>query len=181
MNLEEYEQFIKENGYYEEKEAINVVNVILEHHNGNYTADFLPRFIAKIDNDRLEFDLLILLKHNKHGFDRKIGVEFKETDISKVIWQAVARSRYVDYQYIATKNVSMGYEDIIVLSYFRIGWIVYFDGFAKMIFPAKFYDASDTVRNVVNFVIEEKIKKEADKVVEEVKNKLEKLDYWEVK
>jgi len=182
MDINEYKKFIMEKGYKEEREAINIVNVILQYHNQKgYDFSLYPRFIANIDGEKLEYDLLIILK-GERKFERKIGIEFKQNDIKKVISQAVARRKYVDYQYIATKNIWLNYDDIAVMCYFGLGWIIYMDNFAKIIFPSRFYDTGITTRSILNFIIHEKLRKEADKVVKEavdkIKERVSKLDKW---
>ena len=42
-------------------------------------------------------DLLMVLKHSNKRYERKIGVEFKETAMEKVLSQACLRKNYVDY------------------------------------------------------------------------------------
>lgn len=186
MNLEEYKKFLEENAYAEEFEAIKVVKEVLDYHylfnEAKYSKpELYPRFILNTDKEKLEYDLLIILRHDNKRFERKIGIEFKDTDIKKVISQAVARKKYVDYQYIATMNVWLNYTDIVVLSYFGIGWVIYMKDFAKMIFPARFNNVG-YAESIVDFIINQKLKKEADKLKKEidtkVKETIEKLDRW---
>ena len=187
MNLEEYKKFLEENAYFEEKEAIKVVEAILDYHmKGNFIeAELFPRFIFNTDKEKLEYDLLIILKHDNKRFERKIGIEFKETDVKKVISQAVARRKYVDFQYIATlSNVWLNYIDMVVMSYFGLGWVIFEKDFAKMIFPARYHHHSDYAESIINFIIEQKLRKEANKVVDDAINKinnhLSKLDRYGV-
>ena len=188
MNIEEYKKFLELKGNKEEQEALRVVDVILNHYVdyswANYSrknAEFYPRFFFKDDKNRIEMDLLIILPHERKRFERKIGVEFKESDAKKVISQAVIRKKYVDYMYIATRNIMFTHEDVIILSYFGIGWVIWGKNFAKIIFPARFHHVG-YVDSVVNFIIEEKLKKEAEKLKREIDMKIkearERLDRW---
>lgn len=145
MNFEEYIEFIKRKGNFEEKEAERVVEEILKHHIDytwtDYSRDnveFYPHFVFNGEKEKIEMDLLIVLKHPNSKYDRKIGVEFKETAISKVLSQAIIRKNYVDYMYVATKNITLNYKHIFLMSYFGIGWIVWDKSFAKMVFPARY-------------------------------------------
>jgi len=155
MDLEEYKEWVKENGNKEEVCAIEVIDEILKYHIELNDAKFesievLPHKVIVREKERLEFDLIIKLKHSKSFYDRLIGVEFKEYDIQKVVRQAVRRREFVDYMYIATRSVAMDYPEIFLLTYFGIGWVVYFEDFAKMIVPARYQDPSHIFERVVD-------------------------------
>jgi len=184
MNLEEYKQWLIKNGNKEEEEAYEVAKRVIEYHVAltQYEADILPRYILNDGNNRIEFDLLIKLTHEKKRYNRLIGIEFKEWDIKKVISQAVARHRYVDYMYIATRDIDVDYADILTLSYFGIGWVIYDTNFAKVIVPAKFCSAGNHISSLVNFLVEEKVKKRIEELeksaIENIKKWRESLDFY---
>jgi len=189
MNLEEYKKFLESNGNKEEREAIRVIDEILKQHIDRTWAEYykskvklFPRFVFNGDKERIEMDLLIILEHSKQHYNRKVGVEFKETDVNKVIAQAIIRRKYVDYMYIATRDIPFMHREVFLLSYFGIGWIIWMEDFAKMIFPARFHYPTDSIEDMVNFLIEQKLKKEVDKLKEEIDKKVnearEKLDRW---
>ena len=110
MNLEQYKKWLEEHANKEERQAYAVVERIVEYHQNRAYAnlmkdvDVFPR--KKLNG--LEFDLVIYLhiksKRPEHRTreDILIGVEFKESDMNKVIKQAIARREFVDYMYIAT-------------------------------------------------------------------------------
>jgi len=142
MKKEQYIKWLENNGNLEEKEAIKVVDEILDYHlrRANYgIAQFFPH--TKFKN--MEFDLIILLANkekklkNVDYFDRVIGVEFKEADTWTVINQAIERKPCVDYQYVATRNVWFSHTEIFLLMFFGIGWVVWEKGWAKLLVPAK--------------------------------------------
>ncbi|OYT41346.1 MAG: hypothetical protein B6U78_03060 [Candidatus Aenigmarchaeota archaeon ex4484_224] len=178
MNLEEYKEWLEKNGNKEEKEAYRVVEKILEWHL-KYRTSFkhikiYPRFRYK----GIEFDLLILLSDkdveinelNKDGLFiyRIIAVEFKETDVRKVISQAITRKEYVHYTYIATRNVPLEYDQIFMLALFGIGWVVWESGFAKLILPAKYYETGDwKLKEMIDILLNEKFKEVVEDVVKE--------------
>ena len=179
MNFEEYKKFIEERRNKEEREAIRVVDVILKYHVderwSEYSRDSVelyPHFVFNGEKERIEMDLLIVLKHPNSRYERKIGVEFKETDVEKVLAQACLRKNYVDYMYIATRDIKIDYKHVFIMSFFGIGWIIWEEGFAKIIFPARYtttdYIFEDLINTALRVKLEEKkeeIKREIDKIV----------------
>ncbi len=136
MTFEEYKNWLENNRNKEEAMAEEVVKEILKEHVENrwistqYEPYFIPRKVINIDGRRLEFDLLIHLKDISSrklniSFDRLIAVEFKETDLKKAVRQALLRRWYVDYIYIATKPIPVNPEELILMTYTHIGWIVW--------------------------------------------------------
>ena len=111
-------------------------------------------------------DLLIVLRHEKKLYERKIGVEFKETDTKKVISQAITRKKYVDYMYVATRNVPVTYKEIFLMSYFGIGWIIWEEDFAKMIFPARYTTTEYIFEELINTAIRLKLREKEEKIRE---------------
>jgi hypothetical protein len=143
MNLEEYREWLKENSNQEEKMAYEVAQKIVNYHISDWAADYEvschPRKVFQTDKERLEFDLIIELEwESNRKYRRLIGVEFKETDFGKVVVQAIARCDFVDYMYVATRNVIPDSYDLLRLFDFGIGWIVWEEDFVKLLFPAHF-------------------------------------------
>lgn len=175
MNLEEYKEWLEKNGNKEEEGAINAVEKILEHHKTTRTefVQFFPHFRYK----GIEFDLLILLSDKKIdinkldeviGFHRLIAVEFKETDIRKVVGQAIVRKEFVDYIYVATKYSTYDYVDIFLMALFGIGWILFDKNFAKIILPARFYDTQKyKIKELVDVLLNQKFKEVVEEVFKE--------------
>ena len=172
MDLENYEKWLEANGNKEESAAREVVNEIIEYHTRNiksnissYEISCFPRKIYQTKKEKLEFDLIIVLEwqSNRH-FRRVIGVEFKETDFAKVVVQAIARRDFVDYMYVATRNVIPELYDLFRLLDFGIGWVVWDDKFAKLIFPAKFHRHSQVMQ-----LIDYLARKALEEHVEEMK------------
>ena len=175
MNLEEYKEWLEKNGNKEEEGAINAVEKILEHHETGRTkfVQLFPHFRYK----GIEFDLLILLSNKKMdiskldetlGFHRLIAVEFKETDIKKVVGQAIVRKEFVDYIYVATKYSTYDYVDIFLMALFGIGWVLFDKNFAKIILPARFYDTQKyKIKELVDVLLNQKFKEVVDEVFKE--------------
>ncbi len=165
MNLEEYKKWLEQNGNQEEKMAYDVVKVILYHHTLNiysdYKVDLHPRRVFNTKKERLEFDLLIELEwESNRKYKRLIGVEFKETDFSKVVVQAIARREFVDYMYVATRNVIPDKVDLFRLFDFGIGWVIWSEDFVKLLYPASYYRAGNVVSLIEYLsrkILEEKI------------------------
>ena len=187
MNLEEYRKFIKEKGFKEEEGAVEVVKEIYEYHKwGRYTVSYsdlevYPRKVLNYENNRIEFDLLIVLKHDEDKrYDRKIGVEFKETDIDGVVRQAMVRRPFVDYMYIATRNIDIDYYHLIILSYLGIGWVVYFSDInrAKLVLKAYYNYDSVRLKNVIDGIIDRHVETRISDIERKVDEKLSKLDNW---
>ena len=165
MNLEEYKKWLEENSNKEERGALNVVETILEYHEEGRLyeeVELFPRYILTRDNERIEFDLLIKLKHKwSRRYDTMIGIEFKEYDIRKVIMQACRRREFVDYMYIATRSLLIDYPDLFTLAYFGIGWILYDEDFARMVILSKWrnpmFSFEQLIDRYVQTIVEEKI------------------------
>ena len=181
MDYEEYKKFIEENANKEEREAIRVVDEILRQHIDRTCAEyikskakFFPRFVFNGDKERIEMDLLIVLEHPKQRYDRKIGVEFKETDADKVIAQAIVRRKYVDYMYIATRDIPFTYKEVFLLSYFGIGWIIWKEDFTKMIFPARYTTTEYIFEEIINLAIELKLREKQKEIEEKVSSIMKK-------
>jgi len=186
VNLEEYKKFLEENGYNEEINALGVVNEILDYHmEGSEYRDvqLFPHHVIKRGNNRFEFDLVIHLIHKYEGFNKWIGVEFKETDVRKVVRQAVARREFVDYMYIATRWVHLDFEDLLLLSYEGIGWVIWNEELAKLIVPSKYCPPATSLNAMIGlhiyYMAERNAKNIVPRVVEkEVKKQLSSLDRW---
>lgn len=185
VNLEEYKEWIKENGYNEEINAIGVVNEILNYHMGHEYQDvqLFPHHVIKRGNNMFEFDLVIHLIHKRETFNRWIGVEFKETDVKKVVRQAVARRKFVDYMYIATRWVHLDFDDLLLLSYEGIGWVIWSEELAKLIVPSKYFPPAKSLDAMISLHIYYMAEREAKNIVprvvkEEVKRQLSSLDRW---
>jgi len=184
MNLEEYKKFLEENGYNEEINALGVVNEILDYHMEGYRdVQLFPHHVIKRGNNRFEFDLVIHLIHKYEGFNKWIGVEFKEFDVKKVVRQAVARREFVDYMYIATRWVHLDFDDLLLLSYEGIGWVIWNEELAKLIVPSKYYPPAKSLDTMITLHIYYMAEREAKNIVpgvvkEEVKKQLSSLDRW---
>ena len=181
MNYEEYKKFIEENANKEESEALEVVNEILRHHiDGNWAeysreqVEFYPRFVFNGEKERIEMDLLMILKHEKERYNRKIGIEFKEYDSQKVLSQAITRRKYVDYMYVATRNIAFSYKEVFLMPYFGIGWVIWENGFAKMIFPARYTTTDYIFEEIINLAIELKLGEKQKEIEEKVSSIMEK-------
>ena len=153
MTLKEYRKFIEERGFKEEEGAVEVVKEICRtleeewrkkvgfypdhaiHNLNDFNLELYPRKVVGRGKDRIEFDLLIVLRHiMEKKVYYTIGIEFKEEDLDEVISQAIVRRPFVDYMYIATPaRLSIDYQQLILLCYLGIGWVVYFpnDQFRK--------------------------------------------------
>jgi len=171
MNFEEYKKFMEERRNKEEREAIRVVDEILKYHIDyrwtEYDRDdveFYPHFVFNGEKERIEMDLLMVLKHSNKRYERKIGVEFKETAMEKVLAQACLRKNYVDYMYIATRNIELNYKHILIMSFFGIGWVIWEEGFAKMIFPAKYTSTESVFEELINTALRLKLKEKGEKI-----------------
>jgi len=175
MNLEEYREWLKQNANKEEASAYEVAEEIINYHNSFWGMDepskveLFPRKVITHNGDRLEFDLVIVISwvrdvfHYKMTYTRTIGVEFKESDISKVIQQAIKRRDYVEYMYIATRNGVLNHLEHILMAEFGIGWVVWDDGFAKMVIPSHYQYPVHSIM----YIVEHLVKKAVDKYLEE--------------
>ena len=137
MTREEYCKWVKENANKEEKRSCEVVEAILKEHTINLSMDsydvfFEPRKIITYDDDgrkrKVEFDLLIYLVTKPEAEYQNtitIGVEFKEYALQKVIWQAVRRLPFVDYEYIATRPISLPPLEATLGVFAGVGWVIW--------------------------------------------------------
>ena len=179
MNLEEYQEWLKQNANKEEASAYEVAKEIIDYHNSFWGMDepskveLFPRKVITHNGDRLEFDLVIVISwvretfHYKRTYTRTIGVEFKETDISKVIQQAIKRRDYVEYMYIATqRNVVLNHLEHILMAEFGIGWVVWDENFAKMVFPSHYQYPVHSIMDIISHLV----KKTVDKYLKEKMN-----------
>lgn len=159
VNLEEYRKWLKENGNLEEENALGVLEVILRHH--TYGTNFklkgiYPHLWLKGDDITVEFDLLVELEGTakvmgrEFSTTRKIGIEFKEGDVKKVLAQAIARREFVDYIYIATRSwVHLDFDDLFVMGAYGIGWVIWDRDFAKMIVESRWRQPSASLEYMV--------------------------------
>jgi len=172
MNLSEYQDWLSKHSKSEEQEALKVVQEILRYHQINREYKVI-QFFPRVRFKGMEFDLIILLSNGNTSLnsisylDRIIGVEFKELDINKVVRQAIERRKFVHYQYIATRNVSLDYPEIFMLTLFGIGWIIWEKNFAKLIIPARMRNTYQKVESLINYLIEKRI----SEITEEILNR----------
>lgn len=192
MTKDEYFNWLEKNANKEEAAAEKVVEEIIRIHSEkhissaeHYTPYFKPHHVIVVDvptcerKVRIEFDLLMLLKHNKYeGFNKFIGVEFKEYDSSTVVEQAIVRRLYVDYMYIALKRYSyIKPEDVLLLSYFGIGWIMWDTEpkFAYSIFSATYKRSSSHRHFIISYLAQASMRDwisfEIENIYEKSKNK----------
>jgi len=182
MNLEEYREWLKQNANKEEASAYEVAKEIIDYHNSFWGMDepskveLFPRKVITHNGDRLEFDLVITVSwvrdvfHYKRTYTRTIGVEFKETDISKVIQQAIKRRDYVEYMYIATRrNVVLNNLEHILMAEFGIGWVVWSEDFAKMVIPSHYKYPVHSIREIVWYLADKAVEEKLRKKLKEVK------------
>jgi len=171
MNLKEYKEWLEKNANQEEKMAYEVAERIIDYHtDDNYhdwKAEVYPRKVLVRDlihkQERLEFDLVIKIEWTSNRkYERLIGVEFKEYDMDKVVVQAIARRHFVDYMYIATRNVSIDPVNLLRLVDFGIGWVVWSD-FVKLIFPSKF-NRFGHIDNLLHYLAKKAIEEEIEKM-----------------
>lgn len=144
MNLEEYRRWLRQNGNQEEQMAYEIAKRIIDYHLAgvqacDWSEELYPRFWYNTGKEKLEYDLLIKLTwKNKRRYERLIGIEFKETDFRKVVTQAVARSSYVDYMWVATNMVIPDTATLLELIDYGIGWVIWDDNFVKILIPARY-------------------------------------------
>jgi len=174
MNKQQYKEWLEKHGNLEEREAIRVVDTILDYHLRIRRSQYeVVQFFPHTKFKGMEFDLLILLTNeekelkNFDYFDRLIGIEFKDADTWTVINQAIERKPYVDYQYVATRNVWFNHTEIFLLTFFGIGWVIWEDGWAKLVVPAKMKRNLERVEQTINYLISKKL----EKLIEEKVNK----------
>ena len=185
MNLDEYKEWLKENAYLEEKNAVGVIEEIFRYHGDwdfrDAEMEIFPRHILTKDNERIEFDAVVRISWEREfswgtrKYERLIGIEFKEYGKNKVISQCVRRRDFVDYMYMATRNIALDYDDVLIMNYFGIGWVVWDDDFAKIVFPARYRDAEtyDSFRFMIRQSLKDLLRESLDrdllkKTIEEV-------------
>lgn len=182
MTKEEYCEWLKDNGNKEEKKACDVVNLILEKHleergyTVGYDVYFEPHKLVTFEDKRLEYDLIIYLVHKDGNsvYDRKISVEFKEWDMRKVVYQAIKRSWYVDYSYIATRDIAPPPEVLIEMIYMGIGWVVWGENFAFMPLHA-YMRYGDRLGNIISDLVRLKLEALIDQEVSDSLRKKKKI------
>jgi len=182
MNLKEYKKWLEEHANKEERQAYAVVERIVEYHQNRAYAnlmkdiDVFPR--KKLNG--LEFDLLIYLhiksKRPEHRTreDILIGVEFKESDLNKVIKQAIARREFVDYMYIATNCRAWDVEQIFLLALYGIGWVFWDNQFVKIILEPRRY--ANRVDTLIDYLFDDKLREIIDEQIDEKIQR--RLDDW---
>ena len=189
MNLKEYKKWLEEHANKEERQAYAVVERIVEYHQNRAYAnlmkdiDVFPR--KKLNG--LEFDLLIYLhiksKRPEHRTreDILIGVEFKESDMNKVIKQAIARREFVDYMYIATSCRAWNIEQLFLLALYGIGWVFWNNQFVEIILEPRRY--ANRVDTLIDYLFDGKLREIIDEAIErkmkQIDEKIQRrLDEW---
>ena len=189
MNLEQYKKWLEEHANKEEQQAYAVVERIVEYHQNRAYAnlmkdiDVFPR--KKLDG--LEFDLVIYLhiksKRPEHRTreDILIGVEFKESDMDKVIKQAIARREFVDYMYIATSCRAWNIEQLFLLALYGIGWVFWDNQFVEIILEPRRY--ANRVDTLIDYLFDGKLREIIDEAIErkmkQIDEKIQRrLDEW---
>jgi len=181
MNLEEYKEWLKQNANLEEANAYEVAKEIIEYHSNfwergrDLRVELFPRKVIVHEGDRLEFDLVMVFEWvtdtfgYKRTYTRTVGVEFKETDVKKVLHQAIRRRDFVDYMYIATRNVVLDHIDHILMAEFGIGWVVWDEDFAKMIIPSHYKYPVHSIKEIINYLAEKAVEDKLEKKLKELK------------
>jgi len=179
MNLEEYKKWLQENGNQEEIKAYEVAEEIINYHlQWDKTRDWVinlhPRFWMVSKEEKLEFDLLIELEWSTNGrkYRRMVGVEFKENDFRKVVSQAIARRSYVDYMWVATRNIFIG-DDYYAVAFLEmldhgIGWVIWDEDFVKILVTPK-YDRYGCVLDLIDHIAEKAVERAVEKLIKEAK------------
>ena len=181
MNLEEYREWLKQNANQEEAKAYEVAQEIINYHSTfwyrseKFEVELFPRKVITHEGDRLEFDLIMVFEWvtdtfgHKRTYTRTVGVEFKETDIRKVIQQAIRRRDFVDYMYIATRNVVLDHLEHILMAEFGIGWVIWDEDFAKMIIPSHYKYPVHSIVNIIDYLAEKAVEGQLEKKLKELK------------
>ncbi|HDD57137.1 MAG TPA: hypothetical protein ENF43_01295 [Thermoplasmatales archaeon] len=176
MNLKQYKNWLKKHANKEEQQAYEVAKLIIDYHTYELDYEDVKIFPRKRFNG-IEFDLLIYIykkssrPENRTGRDILIGVEFKETDLDKVIKQAIARKEFVDYMYIATCCRVWNIEQLFLLALYGIGWIFWDGKYVKLILEPKRY--ANKVNILLNHIFDNRLREMID---EAIKEKLEQID-----
>jgi len=185
MKLEEYADWLKQNGNYEERAALQVVEKIVRWHMHDrsakeYNVEVFPHHILTKNRERIEFDLVIEINYItiKHEFKRRllVGVEFKEYDLQKAVRQAIRRRDFVDFMWIATRNVVADPSSLFYMVDFGIGWLIWDDsGFVKMLLAAR-QTYGNSVTSLVESIAERAIQRKLKEI--EGSHKQPKLLEW---
>jgi hypothetical protein len=157
MNLEEFRLWLEKNRNREEVCAYEIVKEVLWYHRGDKPVEVqvFPR--KKVNG--FEFDIFIVLtfKGEKKDTRRTIGIELKETDVEKVVRQAILRRNSVDYQYVALKDVSLlNYRHLMILDLFGVGLIFWSEKnrYAKLVVPSKYYYELSTLEDFFDEILD---------------------------
>ena len=180
MNLDEYREWIKRNGNQEEKMAYEIAKEVIEYHLSYNSPDdwsekLYPRKWVRNEKDILEFDLLIELNWKQstwtgeRKYRRIIGIEFKETDFRKVVDQAILRSRYVDYMWIATRDVFADEFSFLEMLEHGIGWIIWDEDFVKILFPAKYTRSEIRSEFYIRYLAEKEVRRAVQNLMNDSK------------
>jgi len=187
VNLEQYKKWLEEHANKEERQAYKVAELIVDYHTFRFDYEGIKIFPRKKFKG-IEFDLLIYIykksskPEDRTGRDILIGVEFKESDLNKVIKQAIVRREFVDYVYIATNCRAWDVEQIFLLALYGIGWIFWDGEFVKLILEPKRY--ANKVNALIDYLLNNKLKAIIRQtVIERIKEEIEKetqrrLDEW---
>jgi len=173
MNLEEYKEWLEKNGNLEEKRAYDIAKRIVDWHlraiyYDDLSVEVFPHYWYESKAEKLEYDLLVkLCWRSNREYERLIGVEFKETDFKKVVSQAVIRREYVDYMWIATRNIIPNVEDLLLILDCGIGWILWDEDLIKILVPAKYNRGS--IKNLIQYLARKEVEKAVKEVMEEAK------------
>ncbi len=180
MNLEEYRDWLKKNGNLEESMAYEIANKIIEHHLSynepdDWDAELYPRKWLKNDRDNLEYDLLIHLTWKQSSwtgvrtYQRLIGIEFKETDFRKVVDQAILRRRYVDYMWIATRDIFANEFSFLEMLEHGIGWVIWDEDFVKILIPAKYTRSEIGSTFMIRYLAEKEVERAVKDLMKDAK------------
>lgn len=173
MRLEEYRQWLRQNGNQEERMGYEIAKRVIDYHLADVQAydwseELHPRLWYNTGKEKLEYDLLIKLTwENKRKYERLIGIEFKETDFRKVVTQAIARTSYVDYMWIATEMVIPDTAMFLEMIDYGIGWIVWDDDFVKILIPARF--GRGHLLDLLRYLAEKEVREAAERLVNDAK------------
>ena len=160
MNYGELEKWHKENANCEEKCMFNVIEKILYYHNlDKKSTMFYPRKVLTSKKERIEFDLLISYRDNR---ERIIGIEFKEMDFQKAVFQAIVRRNFLDYIYVAIQEPINRFEipDLFLVTYYGIGLIVWSDKNALLVLKSKMHHPDpNRMEELLDCVLKERLKR----------------------
>lgn len=133
---------------------------------------------TRIDDTLHEFDYLLVGK-TFGGYERVIGVEYKDTDFPKAISQAIDRRQYVDYQYIVIKLraydlITNFWDDLATAKEHGIGILtVDYRGFPEMLLRAKYTKSKKTVyKEVMEWLEKQEQGKEEEDTWDEAQQRI---------